>query len=143
MEKNLRIRKIEISDLEFVYNAVCNLENEILEKVTFQKIFYENITNPNFLYLIALNNSNKVGFISFHTQNLLHHCGLVGEIQEFYLVSEYRGNGIGKKLIEGVFNFAKEKKIKSIEVTTNMKRTENIEIYKNLGFNLSHHKFTI
>ncbi|MEY4538680.1 MAG: hypothetical protein RLZZ306_437, partial [Bacteroidota bacterium] len=34
-------------------------------------------------------------------------------------------------------------KLKSIEVTTNQLRIENVNIYKRLGFKLSHNKFTI
>ena len=33
--------------------------------------------------------NESLGFISFHTQNLLHHCGLVGEIQEFFIHKKY------------------------------------------------------
>lgn len=39
--------------------------------------------------------------------------------------------------------YADENKLKSIEVTTNHKRVENVLIYENLGFTLSHNKFTI
>lgn len=33
--------------------------------------------------------------------------------------------------------------LKSIEVTTNKRRVENVLIYENLGFGLTHNKFTI
>jgi PhnO protein len=84
-----------------------------------------------------------VGFITFHTQNLLHHCGLVGEIQEFYIIPGFRNKGVGRQLINKIMNFADQNKLKSIEVTTNRKRVENITIYENLGFGLTHNKFTI
>jgi (aminoalkyl)phosphonate N-acetyltransferase len=40
-------------------------------------------------------------------------------------------------------NYATQNNLKSIEVTSSRKRLENIEIYENLGFQLSHNKFTI
>jgi PhnO protein len=143
MNSNLQIRKIQIQDLDFVYKSICELENEELDFELFKEIFNENIANPNNLYLIAENENEVVGFISFHTQNLLHHNGRVGEIQEFFINQKYRGKGIGRQLIEKILQYAEEHKLKSIEVTTNKRRVENVLIYENLGFTLSHNKFTI
>ncbi|MBJ2123887.1 GNAT family N-acetyltransferase [Flavobacterium sp. IB48] len=143
MSLKINIRKVEKQDLDFVYKAICELENEILDFEFFERIFDENISNPRNVYLIAENENEGVGFISFHTQNLLHHCGLVGEIQEFFIHQKYRGQGVGRLLINKILDFAEENNLKSIEVTTNKKRVENVAIYENLGFTLSHNKFTI
>ncbi|WP_241687371.1 GNAT family N-acetyltransferase [Flavobacterium sp. YO64] len=140
---HINIRKVEKQDLDFVYKAICELENEILDFEVFEAIFNENISNPKNLYLIAENEMEGLGFISFHTQNLLHHCGLVGEIQEFFIHQKHRGKGVGRLLINEIKNFAEQHNLKSIEVTTNKRRVENVAIYENLGFNLSHNKFTI
>lgn len=141
MNSKIEIRKVEKQDLDFVYKAICELENEALDFEVFKEIFNENISNPNNLYLIAENENE--GFISFHTQKLLHHCGLVGEVQEFCIHQNYRGQGIGRQLIEKIMLFADQNNLKSIEVTTNKRRVENVLIYENLGFTLSHNKFTI
>lgn len=143
MELDIKIRKIQNQDLDFVYKAICELENEILDFEVFETIFNENISNPKNFYLIPENENEGLGFISFHTQNLLHHCGLVGEILEFFIHQKYRGQGVGRLLINEILNYAEENNLKSIEVTTNKKRVENVAIYENLGFTLSHNKFTI
>ena len=78
MYSNLQIRKIHSEDLNFIYKSTCELENEELDFEVFAAIFNENIANPNNLYLIAENKNEEVGFVSFHTQNLLHHCGASG-----------------------------------------------------------------
>lgn len=143
MESKTKIRNVETQDLDFIYKAICELENEVLDFKTFEAILNENISNPKNLYLIAENEIEGLGFISFHTQNLLHHCGLVGEIQEFFIYRKYRGQGVGRVLINEILNFADQNNLKSIEVTTNKKRIENVAIYENLGFTLSHNKFTI
>jgi (aminoalkyl)phosphonate N-acetyltransferase len=143
MNVTIKIRKIEIKDLDFIYDFVCKLENEVLDFKQFQEIFLENINNPNFHYFLAENNLEKIGFISFHIQNLLHHCGRVGEIQEFFVDYNFRKKGIGKLLIDQVFLIANDYQLKSIEVTSGKKRIENVAIYESLGFKLSHNKFTI
>ncbi|WP_173966299.1 GNAT family N-acetyltransferase [Flavobacterium collinsii] len=141
--RKIQIRKVEKQDLDFVYQAINELENEVLDFEVFSQIFDENISNPKNLYLIAENETEGLGFISFHTQNLLHHCGLVGEIQEFFIHQNYRGKGIGRQLINEILQYADRNNLKSIEVTTNKRRVENVLIYENLGFGLTHNKFTI
>ncbi|MCC9017483.1 GNAT family N-acetyltransferase [Flavobacterium lipolyticum] len=143
MESKVKIRKVEKQDLDFVYKAICELENEVLDFEIFETIFSENISNLKNLYVIAENETEDLGFISFHTQNLLHHCGLVGEIQEFFIHQKHRGQGVGRLLINEVLQYADRNNLKSIEVTTNKRRVENVAIYENLGFTLSHNKFTI
>ncbi|WP_428231049.1 GNAT family N-acetyltransferase [Flavobacterium sp.] len=143
MGLNINIRKVGKQDFDFVYQSICELENEILDFEVFRKIFNENISNPKNLYLLAENENEGVGLISFHTQNLLHHCGLVGEIQEFFIDQNHRGKGIGRQLINEIMQYADQNNLKSIEVTTNKRRVENVLIYENLGFGLTHNKFTI
>jgi (aminoalkyl)phosphonate N-acetyltransferase len=143
MASSLQIRKVENKDLDFIYKSICELENEELDFKIFEEIFKENTSNPNNLYLLAENENEALGFVTFHTQNLLHHCGLVGEIQEFFIDKNHRGQGIGRHLIEKIMQFSEANNLKSIEVTTNRRRVENVLIYENLGFILSHNKFTI
>jgi hypothetical protein len=39
MDTKYDIRRIRKSDFEFIYNSLCDLENEILEPALFEKIF--------------------------------------------------------------------------------------------------------
>ena len=139
----MKIRNAEPKDLDIIYNFICELENEVFDYQIFIGIFEENLQNLNYVYYVAELENQVVGFISFHTQQLLHHCGIVGEIQEFYVAQNFRGKRIGKLLIDEVKDYAKTHKLKSIEVTSNKLRTENVYIYEHLGFRLSHNKFAI
>ena len=141
MEVN--IRNTESSDLGTIFNFISELEKEVFDYQIFKGIFEENLQNPDYVYYVAEIENQVVGFISFHTQKLLHHCGIVGEIQELYIAQNFRNQQIGKFLVSKVKNYAKIHKLKSIEVASNKTRTENIYIYEHLGFRLSHNKFTI
>jgi PhnO protein len=143
MELNVKIKKINEPDFNFIYESLCDLENRIMERASLEEIFTENISNTNYLYLIAKNGLENIGFITFHTQNLMHHGGVVGEIQEFYVVPGYRGKGVGRQLLNSVFEYAEENDLKGIEVQTNKRRVENVAVYQSLGFKLTHNKFTI
>jgi (aminoalkyl)phosphonate N-acetyltransferase len=139
----MNIRSAELMDLDIVFDFICELENEVFDYQVFKGIFEENLQNPNYVYYVAEIDNQVVGFISFHSQKLLHHCGIVGEIQELYVVQNFRNQQIGKFLVNKVKDYAKTHKLKSIEVTSNKIRTENVYIYEHLGFRLSHNKFTI
>lgn len=142
MDSGITIRRAEFNDLDAVYGFVCELEKEKLDLDSFRNCFDKNITNPDYLYKIAICDYKPVGFISFHTQKLLHHCGIVGEIQELFIDTPYRKRGIGKLLVNEILKFSEINELKSIEVTSNKMRQENIKVYEHYGFKLTHNKFT-
>ena len=47
---------------------------------------------------------------------------------------EYRGQKIGKKMMECVISYAKEKGVSRIELTSNPKRVAAHKLYENCGF---------
>jgi PhnO protein len=122
---------------------MCELEACTLDFPVFKDLFRVNLQNQHISYFVAEQGEKLVGFISLHKQYLLHHCGLVGEIQEFFVAQTHRGNGVGKSLIQAIKKDAIESNIHEIEVTTNKKRIENVSVYEGLGFELSHNKFTM
>lgn len=137
-----QVRKAVPTDLDAVYDFICTLEQEAFDKERFAQIFESNLLHNDILYLLAAHEQRPAGFISLHIQQLLHHCDMVGEIQEFFIAPEYRGKGIGRLLIGEVKAYAAANNIRFIEVTTNKRRTENVAVYEALGFKLTHHKFT-
>ena len=139
----MNIRNAELKDLNIIFDFICELENEVFDYQVFKGIFEENLNNQNYVYFIAESYGQVTGFISFHTQKLLHHCGVVGEIQEFYIDSNFRNQSVGKMLMQKVKTYAEANNLKSIEVTSNKTRTENVQVYEHLGFRLTHNKFTI
>jgi PhnO protein len=145
MVKNqkISITQAQPNDAEVIYKFICELENQTFDIASFLEIYNKNISNPENAYYIAFSDNSPAGFISFHTQYLLHHCGKVGEIQEFFVDPLYRNRGIGKLLLQEVLLYSKIKEIKFIEVTSNKLREENVIVYKNLGFQLTHNKFTM
>ena len=136
----IQIRPATIDDFEYVYAFINLLEDEKFDRQRQWEIYLENAGNPNNIYLIAWAHSLAVGFLSCHVQNLLHHGGLVGEIQEMY-VNE-NGHGIGKRLVEGVAEIAKARGVLQLEVTSGFKREAAHRFYEREGFTNTHKKFT-
>ena len=73
---------------------MCALEENDFEYAVFENIFTRNISHPENVYLVAEMDGIISGYISCHGQYLLHHGGLVFEIQELYVKQEFRNAGL-------------------------------------------------
>jgi len=103
-------------------------------------LYHDNINNPDNIYLIAEENSKSVGYASCHLQILLHHEGKVAEVQEMFVLPEYRGAGIGKMLMDKIKLMSKEMGATQLEVTTRTFREQAIRFYINQAFQDTHKK---
>ena len=141
MEQKFEIRKAEVRDLDTVYGFICHLEETRFPFEAFEEIYLENIENPDYVYLVAANgNDEAIGFLSCHGQNLLHHGGLVYEIQELYVSRNLRGTGIGKALVASLVERLNETGFQGLEVSANAKRTDAKKFYAKMGFLATHIK---
>ena len=135
------IRPADYQDVGTLYRFICELEETQLNAVAFRAVFQRNLTDKRVHYLVAEVNEDIVGFISCHVQYLLHHTGKVGEIQELYVMPEYRNQQIGRQLVAAMEELAEAHGFVNLEVTANQKRTNTHRFYQQLTFQPSHFKF--
>ena len=135
------IRPADYQDVGTLYRFICELEETQLNAVAFRAVFQRNLTDKRVHYLVAEVNEDIVGFISCHVQYLLHHTGKVGEIQELYVMPEYRNQQIGRQLVAAMEELAEAHGFVNLEVTANQKRTHTHRFYQQLTFQPSHFKF--
>jgi (aminoalkyl)phosphonate N-acetyltransferase len=138
-----KIRKASIEDKEVIFKFIQDLENQIFDFQKFLMIFDQNLRDQNILYLIATINNEPVGFISVHDQLLLHHNEKIAEIQELYVVPEFRGVHVGQSLLRYAINLLKRAGINQIEVSTNKIRTDAQKFYSANNFIGNHFKYTM
>lgn len=138
----MEIRFAIPDDFEAVYMFINELEDETMDRQIQKKIFIRNLSNPDIIYLLAFSDKNPVGFLSLHVQQLLHHGGPIGEIQEMYVSTEARSLGVGKRLIDEIKRIAKQRRIPQLEVTSSFKREDAHRFYEREGFAHTHKKFT-
>lgn len=136
----LLIREATIEDREVIYKMICGLEDMEMDRHGFELAFNKNIISPNIRYFIASYAGQDTGMVSCHIQPLLHHAGLVSEIQEMYVKDEFRSQEIGKALMEHVVQFAKSMGAIQIEVTSRSTRENAHRFYQREGFAKSHVK---
>lgn len=140
--ENLIIRRATSADAEHVYEMLCCLSDKQHNKERFLQCFERNLQNETIIYLVAERDNIPCGFISCHSQQLLHHTGTAYEIQEMYIKEAYRGWGIGKKLIAVLRSMINETPYDVFEVTSSNWREEAHAFYLNNGFTQTHKKFT-
>ncbi|MEY2940358.1 MAG: Protein PhnO [Bacteroidota bacterium] len=144
MEENYTIRKAVVSDAATVKCLLEELENREFDQAVFDQIFMEYLTSSRTLVQVAvLQELEIVGFISCTGQSLLHHEGLVFEIQEMIVTAAHQGKGLGRKMVDVMREEVKSLGAKSLEVTSNKRRKEAHAFYQSVGFKNSHEKFTI
>jgi (aminoalkyl)phosphonate N-acetyltransferase len=140
---NITLRPAVPRDVEIIYTFICELEETTFDKENFRNVYNVILANQYNVLTLAVHNETVVGFISCHFQPLLHHGGIVGEIQELFVKPEARNMGIGKLLIANVLNKARKKGALQVEVTANLSRKETHEFYLKEGFQYTHKKFVV
>lgn len=105
-----------------------------LDKHAFKAIFEANLADLMVQYVLAEADNQPIGFASCHVQRLLHHAGLVAEIQEMYVLPAWRSRGVGQVLVEHFMEQGRREKWVHLEVTSNRRRIRTHTFYERLGF---------
>lgn len=134
------IRPTSLTDGPTIYAFLCELENQPLDRSAFDAIFTRNLNTQTVYYRVAELAGEVIGFVSCHVQYLLHHTGLVGEIQELYVRPDCRNLQIGRQLLTALEAELIPAGLASLEVTTNQQRADAIRFYKSLAFRPTHVK---
>ncbi|MCE7040194.1 GNAT family N-acetyltransferase [Dyadobacter sp. CY312] len=138
--QGLIIREAMSGDEGIVYRMICELENQELNRTSFQRIFEVNLSSDHVACFIAELEDIAVGMVTCHIQPLLHHAALVAEIQEMFVYPEFRSQQIGHALMNHAVEFAKSKGAIQLEVTSRATRESAHKFYQREGFEKSHVK---
>jgi len=123
----------EILSLLELYKQL-NPEDNIIDEFTAKNI-WENIENQNIKYFIAKENGKIIAscYICI-IPNLTRGGKSVGFIENVITDIEYRGKGIGKKIIKNAIKYAKEQNCYKILLQSGNKRTDAHGFYESMGF---------
>lgn len=99
----------------------------MLEKFQSVEAMTEQIKN-GFLYFLCKDYNVPVGYMSMNISD-----GALF-LSKFYVVSEERGKGYGRKMITFLESLAKETNLNKISLTVNKHNTGSITMYKKVGF---------
>ncbi len=125
---SIEIRKMDLSDISYVYNEELKIFGKSLgEKTLYNEIIYNKMSR----YFIALVDGRRAGYVGswLTIPN--------AEILNLFVSEKYRGLGIGKKLMAEVLAVCNENEIKMLTLEVRKSNDYAIKMYQGLGFKTS------
>jgi ribosomal protein S18 acetylase RimI-like enzyme len=89
------------------------------------------------IILLIKNNQTTVGYIIGNFMINAYHK--IAYIDDLFILKEHRNKGLATRLIREFIKTAKKEKIKKAKLGVNSKNLNAINLYKNLGFKISHY----
>ena len=139
------IRKATSDDLDII----CELNNQLfkLEKEKYDSTLVENwpLTNEgkkyfkdlinNHYVIVALLDDKIAGYLAGSIEEKgVYELIQYGEINNMLVIEEYRGIGVGKRLIDNFKEYCKSQNIDNIKVVASFKNKDAINFYRKNGF---------
>lgn len=144
---NLQIQKACKSDLTSILNlyAESDIDNgKKLDLTAAEKLFDKILSYPNFNVYVALSNDKIIGTFELLIMDNLAHMGLSSAIVEDVVVhSDYRGQGVGKKMMQFAFEKCKKAGCYKMVLSSNIRRDRAHHFYESLGFEKHGYSFQI
>lgn len=135
------VRNAVLQDEEQVYRLICLLEQTRLPRQPFLEIFRRQLESPAYCCLVWEEQGRVEGVLNLRWEEQLHHGGKVGEILEFVLEEDCRGQGIGKIMFARACELARRNGCLQIELDSNQRRTGAHRFYLREGMENTHYKF--
>lgn len=137
------IREVTLRDFDQVFGLLKQLwAGRDLDYADMKKVFDHNLNAPDHFYIVAHSGPQIVGYCSLMVKHNLWQQGLLGNVNEMVVEENYRGKGIGKKLMERIIQIAREQNCKCLELESSFHREKAHAFYEELGFDKRAYLFT-
>jgi len=145
MEENnemIEVKEAEISNLEDILNLnqqLFNYEYENFDKTlncnwppNNLKYFKEAIIKDDSLALVVFIEDKIIGYLigSIEKAEVYRKIKQIAEIDDMFIIPEYRGKGIGVLLYKRFIKWAKKKGINRVRVVASAQNVKTINFYK-------------
>ncbi len=119
------IRKMDLSDVSFVYEEEIKIFGKSLGEMT---LYNEILYNKMSRYFIALVDKKRAAYVGswLTIPN--------AEILNLFVIEKYRGLGLGKKLVNEVINVCNKENIKTLTLEVRVSNKYAIKMYEKIGF---------
>jgi ribosomal protein S18 acetylase RimI-like enzyme len=130
---------VERMVIDFYREGGDDAETPFMTDSKVRKTIAQTLTHPDHLKIIVFRNEMKVvGYAILSAFWSNEYGGLVGIVDELYVIPAYRGRGIGSRFIRQLIE-AKDYVALQLEVFHDNERA--FELYKRLGFGIIDRKF--
>ncbi|MBI2075024.1 MAG: GNAT family N-acetyltransferase [Candidatus Levybacteria bacterium] len=130
----MQIREAILSD----YKEMMSLYNDFVGEDRYSKLdndsFSDVLNSPNNFVFVAQEQQKIVGFATFSVRRVIRYKNPIAELDELYVIPEYRKRGVGKTLMEQVLKKAKELNCYRVFIESQYKHEIGHKFYEALGF---------
>lgn len=125
----IQLRKMDMSDIPYVYNEEIKIFGKSLGE---QTLYNEVLHNKLSRYFIALVDGKRAGYVGswLTIPN--------AEILNLFVSEEYRGNKIGTLLMDKVIDVCIKEEVEYLSLEVRPSNLHAIKMYEDLGFEVSH-----
>lgn len=132
--KDINIREAKEAD----YKQLMELYNGFVGEVRYsgddQDSFKEALASPNNYIYVAIDKSKLVGFVTFSVRTVVRYPKPIAEMDEFYVLPDYRRRGLGTRLMETVLNKAAELGCYRMFIETHYQHKPAQKLYEKMKF---------
>lgn len=124
MNQNLRVRRMEVGDLL----RAAALEQSSFSQPWSEKLLAEGLNSPLDTYFVCTCENEIAGYC------VLRVLADEGELQRIAVFSEYRRQGVGRKLMEAMLAAAREEGASSVSLEIRESNVGAMRLYEEYGF---------
>jgi GNAT superfamily N-acetyltransferase len=144
---DLQIRKAKKSDISSFLDLYAQLDidaGQILDLCSAEKLFDKIQTYPNYNVYIAVLNDKVVGTLELLIMDNMAHLGTPsGIVEDVVVQSDFRGQGIGKKMMQFALDECRKAGCYKMTLSSNLRRDRAHHFYESLGFKKHGYSFQI
>ena len=132
MTSDFSFQLLNKNDIALVVPMICELSSfKVSEELLLQRM--SEMINQNYQCAVILSGEQIIGVCGmwFCTR---HYSGKSMEIDHVFIKSEYRNQGLGKRFMNWVYDYAESLGIEAIELNTYLKNKPSHRFYENEGF---------
>lgn len=138
------IRNVDIEDFDSIYLLLKQLwPNKELSKVKLFKIHQLSIDNKTEYSVCYIKDNNIVGFAAGNIQNSLYRAGRLCYVAVLVVDFDYRGQGIGTKLMDYIKTIAADNDCIAIQLESGFHREKAHTFYEKSGFTKTAYSFAL
>ena len=134
----------DLPDILGLYSQLDIDDGEILALDSAKAIFSKMGSYPDYSVYVAETDGKVVGTFALAIMDNLAHAGSKsGLIEDVVVARQYQRRGVGKEMMGRAVEICRAKKCYKVALSSNIKRENAHEFYKNLGFKIHGYSFSL
>jgi len=139
----LQIRSCQLSDFTSIFNLFKQLWPSLeMDYHALYAVYERALSSATQHLIVGVQEDRIVGFCSLSLKNNFWKAGCIGNVDELVVDESYRGQGIGKKLINRIEEIAISNQCNQIELDSSFHRKEAHHFYESIGYKSRAYLFT-